>query len=106
MLPSLNYDSKDPKYILLSEIFNIIDSKKARNILSRNGVNNRQMMVYSIKILFMAMYFDYDVSNVINELNRTSKLRKKMLVLMAKFRRLNRFMNILADILLNSGAIS
>ena len=34
------------------------------------------MMVYSIKILFMAMYFDYNVSNVIKELNRTSKLRK------------------------------
>ena len=46
MLPSLNYDSKDPKYTLLAEIFNIIDSKKARNILSRNGVNNRQMIVY------------------------------------------------------------
>ena len=105
MLPSLNYDSKDPKYTLLAEIFNIIDSKKARNILSRNGVNNRQMMVYSIKILFMAMYFDYDVSNVINELNRTSKLRKFAGFKM-KFRRLNRFMNILADILLNSTAIS
>ena len=76
MLPSLNYDSKDPKYTLLAEIFNIIDSKKARNILSRNGVNNRQMMAYSIKILFMAMYFDYNVSNIIKELNRTSKLRK------------------------------
>lgn len=76
MLPSLNYDSKDPKYTLLNEIFNIIDSKKARDILSRNGIKNRQMMVNSIKILFMAMYFNYDVSNVINELNRTSKLRK------------------------------
>jgi hypothetical protein len=53
MLPSLNYDSKDPKYTLLDEIFNIIDSKKARNVLSRNGITNRQMMVYSIKILFM-----------------------------------------------------
>ena len=65
MLPSLNYDSKDPKYNLLDEIFNIIDSKKARNVLSRKSINNRQMIVYSIKILFMAMYFDYDVSNVI-----------------------------------------
>ena len=54
MLPSLNYDSKDPKYTLLAEIFNIINSKKARNVLSRNGINNRQMVVYSIKILFMA----------------------------------------------------
>ena len=76
MLPSLNYDSKDPKYALLDEIFNIIDSKKAHTILSRNGVNNRQIRAYSIKILFMAIDFDYDVSNVINELNKSSKLRK------------------------------
>ena len=65
MLSSLNYDSKNPKYNVLDEIFNIIDSKKAMNVLSRNGINNRQIIVYSIKILFMAMYFDYDVSNVI-----------------------------------------
>ena len=65
MLSCLNYDSKNPKYNVLDEIFNIIDSKKAMNVLSRNGINNRQIMVYSIKILFMAMYFDYDVSNVI-----------------------------------------
>ena len=64
MLSSLNYDSKNPKYNVLDEIFNITDSKKAMNVLSRNGINNRQIMVYSIKILFMAMYFDYDVYNV------------------------------------------
>ncbi len=28
MLPSLNYDSKDLKFTLLSKIFKIIDSKK------------------------------------------------------------------------------
>ena len=28
MLPSLNYDSKDPKYNLLDEIFNILILKK------------------------------------------------------------------------------
>ena len=76
MLPSLNYDSKDPKYTLLAEIFNIIDSKKARNILSRNGVNNRQMRLYSIKILFMALSFDYNVSNVIKELKYDCKVEK------------------------------
>ena len=64
MLLSLNYDSKDPKYTLLAEIFNIIDSKKARNILSRK------------------------------------------VVLMVKFRRLNKYMNILADILPNNTVIS
>ena len=57
----------------MDEIFNIIDSKKARNVLSRNGITNRQMMVYSIKILFMTMYFDYNVSNVIKELKKDVK---------------------------------
>ena len=76
MLSSLNYDSKDPKYTLLSKIFKIIDSKKFRDTCSRKGITNRQMMIDSIKILFITMYFDYTVSNVINELNRSRKLRK------------------------------
>ena len=76
MLPSLNYDSKDPKYTLLSKIFKIIDSKKFRDTCSRKGVTNRQMMIDSLKILLISMYFDYTVSNVINELNRSRKLRK------------------------------
>ena len=76
MLPSLNYDSNDPKYTLLSKIFKIIDSKKFRDTCSRKGITNRQMMIDSLKILFISMYFDYTVSNVINELNRSKKLRK------------------------------
>lgn len=75
MKPSLNYDSKDPKFILLDKIFNIIGSKNFKDICSRNGITNRQMMIKSIKILFMAMYFDYAISEVIDELNRSSKLR-------------------------------
>ena len=76
MLLSLNYDSRDPKFILLGKIFKIIDSKKFKDTCNRKGITSRQMMVDSIKILFMSMYFDYTVSNVVNELNRSSKLRK------------------------------
>ena len=76
MLPSLNHDSKDPKFILLGKIFKIIDSKKFRNNCSRNGIKNRQMIINSIKILFISMYFNYTVSQVINELNHSRKLRK------------------------------
>ena len=76
MLPSLNYDSRDPKFNLLGKIFKIIDSKKFKDTCNRKGITSRQMMVDSIKILFMSMYFDYTVSNVVNELNRSSKLRK------------------------------
>ena len=76
MLPSLNYDSRDPKFNLLGKIFKIIDSKKFKDTCNRKGIKNRQMMVISIKILFMSMYFSYTVSDVVNELNHSSKLRK------------------------------
>ena len=76
MLPSLNYDSRDPKFNLLGKIFKIIDSKKFKDTCNRKGIKNRQMMVISIKILFMSMYFSYTVSDVVNELNRSLKLRK------------------------------
>ena len=76
MLPSLNYDITDPKYMLLGKIFDFLDSKKSLNCLSRAGIKNRKMTVFCIKILFMAMFFDYTVSGVVNELNRSNKLRK------------------------------
>ena len=36
------------------------------------------MMVNSIKIQLMSMYFNYTVSDVVNELNPSTKLRKNM----------------------------
>ena len=76
MLSSLNYDSKNPKFILLSKIFKIIDSKKVLNIYSRNGITNCKMMDLSIKVNFISIFFNYPISNVVDELNRSFKLRK------------------------------
>ena len=76
MLPSLNYDSNDPKFTLLSKIFKIIGSKKVLNIYNRNGITNRKMMDLSIKVIFISMFFDYPISKVVDELNRSSELRK------------------------------
>lgn len=76
MLLSLNLDKNDPKCILLSKIFKIIDSKNTRDVLSRNGIKQCQMMVKCIKIFFCTLYFDYKISHVINELIRSGKLRK------------------------------
>ena len=78
MLPSLNYEPTDPKYMLLGKIFDFLDSKKSLNCLSRAGIKNREMIIFCIKILFMSMFFDYTVSGVVNELNRSNKLRKFM----------------------------
>ena len=57
MLPSLNYDSNDPKFTLLSKIFKIIGSKKVLNIYNRNGITNRKMMDLSIKVIFYKHVF-------------------------------------------------
>ena len=38
MIASLNYDSKDPKYILLGKILNFTKSKRSLNALSRAGI--------------------------------------------------------------------
>lgn len=55
MLPSLNFDEKDPKTILLGQIFKIIDSEKTKNIFNRNGVKQRKMMVNALKY-FLQQY--------------------------------------------------
>ena len=76
MKHSLNVNKKDPKYKLLKQILKIIGSKKSLNALSRAGIKNRQKVIDSIKILFIAMFFECHISFVVNELNRSFKLRK------------------------------
>ena len=50
--------------------------QKIKAILSRMGYKNRNMCVICIKIFFMSLFFNYDVSKVIYELNNKRKLRK------------------------------
>ena len=56
-MPSLNYDPKDPKFILLGKIFDFTDSKKSLNCLSRAGVKNRVKVMFCIKTLFNGHVF-------------------------------------------------
>ena len=76
MLPGLNYDDEDEKFIILGNVFQIIDSKKSKNVLSRMGFKNRDMCIICIKIFFMSLFFNYEVSKVIDELNNKKSLRK------------------------------
>lgn len=76
MLPSLNYSKQDPKFNLLEQVFINIDGKKFEKILSRNGIKNIKMMVICIKIYFTAMFFDYPLSKVIDEIKRSKRLKK------------------------------
>ena len=72
---SLNINKRYLRYMLLKIILKIIDSKKSLGALSRAGIKNRQKVIDSIKILFIAMFFECHISFVVNELNRSFKLR-------------------------------
>jgi hypothetical protein len=72
----LNISKEDPNYLLLKEIFNVIDCKKSKAIISSKGVKNVNMMILSIKIIFTALFFNTTVEFVVRELKRDKKLRK------------------------------
>ena len=57
-------------------ILKIIDSKKSLDVLNRAGIKNIHLVMYSIKILFITMFFNYPVLFIVDELNRSFKLRK------------------------------
>ena len=45
-------------------------------IYGRYSVKNILMMVICIKILFMGLYFDYSISKVVDEINRSNRLKE------------------------------
>ena len=76
MQPGLNYDKHDPRFILLGKVFKFIENEKVKDIYNRNGIKNRAKFVIYLKIFFMHIFFNYRISDVVSELNRSSKLRK------------------------------
>ena len=56
-------------------MFEFIENEKTKNILSRSGFRNRSMAVICIKIFFISLFFNYEVSRVIDELNAKEELR-------------------------------
>jgi len=62
--------------MLLGEIFKIIGSRKSKTIMGSKGVTNVNMMILSIKIIFIAIFFNTTVEFVVQELKRDKKLRK------------------------------
>ena len=76
MYPGLNYKEDDEKFILLGKVFETIDEKNSKEILSRIGFKNRDFGIICIKIFFMSLFFNYPLSIVIDELNNKEELRK------------------------------
>ena len=68
MKPSLNIDYQDPKYNLLSKIFKFIDSKTAMKIYGRNNIKDVKKFSLFIKLIFISLYYDYTISDLIYEI--------------------------------------
>lgn len=74
----LIYDEKDPKWILLLKIFKIIDSRKIHQEFARNEIKPVKNSVIVFKIVLMSMFFSTDISYIVNEVERSFKLRKSL----------------------------
>ena len=59
MYPDLNYKDDDEKFILLGKVFETIDEKNSKDILSRIGFKNRDFGIVCIKIFFMSLFFNF-----------------------------------------------
>ena len=75
MQPGLNYKEDDEKFILLGRVFQYIETNESKNILSRAGFRQRSTAIICIKIFFMSLFFNYNISDVIIELKNKEELR-------------------------------
>ena len=72
----LNLDKKDPNYILLKEIFKIMDSRESKQILASYGFKNLNRTIFAFKIIFISMFFGIDIPFILNELKSNRRLCK------------------------------
>ena len=72
----LNLDIKDPNYTLLKEIFKIMDSRETSEILTSFGFKSLKKQKFTLKIIFISMFFVLDIPFILNELESKEKLCK------------------------------
>lgn len=61
----LNLGIKGPNYILLKEIFKIMDSKKSLEILASYGFKNLNKQIITFKIIFISMFFGLGIQFIL-----------------------------------------
>jgi hypothetical protein len=76
MKVSLHYDKNDFKCTLLSNILKVFDSRKTHQILAQYKIKPINRAVNILKTVMIALYYDTDISYIINELNRDKRLPK------------------------------
>ena len=61
---------------ILKEIFNFIDSRKTHEIIAFFKIKPVRTFVNDLKIWYLSVFFNYELSFVVNKLNSNFKLRK------------------------------
>ena len=70
------FSKQDPNCSMLKEIFNFIDSRKSHEIIASFRIKPVKTFVNDLKIWYLSVFFNYELSFVVDELNNNSKLRK------------------------------
>ena len=76
MIHGFNFDENDPNYKLLIEIFKIIDYRESKQIMARNGLKPLSKVIPLVKTIFISLFFECDISFVVEELKNKSELRE------------------------------
>ena len=75
MIHKLVYNKEDPNYILLHEIIDIVDSRKTKMIMARNGFKKINDKLNSIKIVIISIFFENDLSYTVDQLKDNEELK-------------------------------
>ena len=70
------FSKQDPNYSMLKEIFNFIDSRKSHEIIASFRIKSVKTFVNDLKIWYLSVFFNYELSFVVDWLNNNSKLKK------------------------------
>ena len=72
------FSKQDPNCSILKEIFNFIDSRKTHEIIASFKIKPVTTFANYLKIWYLSVFFNYELSFIVNKLNSNSKLRKIM----------------------------
>ena len=73
---TLNPDDNLVEWKAFREIIDLVDSRFFSQELTRNGFKKIYRYRILFKVLFLAMFSQYDISEIVRQINRHSKLRK------------------------------
>lgn len=61
----------------MKKIFKFIDLRKSKQIIASQGIKNIKKFTDALKILLISLFYEYEISYVIKEVNSKKKLRKE-----------------------------